>query len=264
MKKIIFPCVLAVLFLSSCSNLSLGYRFADNWMEWQIDDLFDLTSKQENFVEKRLDKLKRWHKSNELPAYVAFLKTLKEDIKKEKPVVVWAQDEIKAAQNRLVEYILPDSKTFLSGVSAKQWRHFQGYMLEKAQDRKKDKDSQTTMERWEEGLDQWIGKLTPAQKRFISQNLVKKPTNYDDLRYQHSILTAKAFQTAMNNGNDAFLNQWLLGQVDSQLAEFQAYRDQQAKSSEAILIYLVANLTSKQKKILDESLADLIESIEDI
>jgi hypothetical protein len=264
MKKMLVFSFISILLLSSCSNLGWGYRFSDNWLAWQIDDLFDLTGKQDDFVDNKLDKLKRWHKKNELPKYVAVLQNLKSKVKNREPVLVWTQEEIKVAQETLVDYMLEDTSTFLSGVSTNQWRNFQRFVVERANDQKTEGQDKTSVERWEDGLENWIGKLTPSQKRFIEQQFDFMPKNYQDLKRQHTLSVAENFQKAMQSGDKDFLKQWFMGELPSSIVEYDLVRQQRTESTQVILAHLLETLTSKQRKNLYEAIDDLSDSIEDI
>ena len=54
LKKIYLLLFIILFFISGCSTGKLFYDFGDEMVSWQIDNYFDLTSKQEEWIEERL------------------------------------------------------------------------------------------------------------------------------------------------------------------------------------------------------------------
>ena len=73
LKKIYLLLFIILLFISGCSTGKLFYDFGDEMVSWQIDNYFDLTSKQEEWIEERLRLHLDWHRKQELPLYRDFL-----------------------------------------------------------------------------------------------------------------------------------------------------------------------------------------------
>lgn len=63
----------ALLVLSGCSAVRLGYGNADTLARWTIDDYVDLSPKQDVLVRERLTKLHGWHRKTQLPDYAVVL-----------------------------------------------------------------------------------------------------------------------------------------------------------------------------------------------
>ena len=67
-------CLLAaLLLLSGCSAVRLGYGNADTLARWMIDDYVDLSPEQDVLVRERLARFHGWHRKTQLPDYVVLL-----------------------------------------------------------------------------------------------------------------------------------------------------------------------------------------------
>ena len=74
--------VTCLLFLSACSQVSLGYRFADWAIEDRVDDYLDLSSNQKDILEKELDSYFAWNQKEMVPRYIAYLEGIKSAVAK--------------------------------------------------------------------------------------------------------------------------------------------------------------------------------------
>ena len=72
MKKIILFGLLIFL-LAGCSTTKLVYDYGDKYLLWQLDSYFDLSNKQEEWLEERIKSHIEWHRSHELPSYKKLL-----------------------------------------------------------------------------------------------------------------------------------------------------------------------------------------------
>jgi hypothetical protein len=71
-NTLIMRLVLAVALLcgaTSCSNVQLGYNYADTLSLYYLDSYLDLDAQQEKQAAASLQALFAWHRKNELPAY---------------------------------------------------------------------------------------------------------------------------------------------------------------------------------------------------
>lgn len=72
------PLVASCLVATACSMASIGYEFFATWAHWQIDSYASLDADQKVLVQRRLSELHAWHRQSELPRYVEFLKSTRE------------------------------------------------------------------------------------------------------------------------------------------------------------------------------------------
>ena len=65
-----------LLLLGSCNTLYLGYNNL-NWLtRWRLDSYLDLTSEQDRWLNVQLAEHIAWHRKEELPQYVDFLRDI--------------------------------------------------------------------------------------------------------------------------------------------------------------------------------------------
>lgn len=72
-RHLILALVTTVL-LQGCSAIRLGYGNADSLARWWIDQYLDLSPEQDALSRERLAKLFAWHRTTQLPDYVALLR----------------------------------------------------------------------------------------------------------------------------------------------------------------------------------------------
>ena len=63
-----------VLFITGCSAMIVGYRFLDNFLRWKINEYVTLDFAQGRALNGSLKSFHNWHRKDQLPAYIAFLK----------------------------------------------------------------------------------------------------------------------------------------------------------------------------------------------
>ena len=258
--------ILAAFLLSSCSNIGLGYKFADNYIIWQANKAFDLTAKQEDQLERKVQRLKQWHQSNELPRYVADLRELRQRINNQQTdgISQWFNQQVINSQIRLYDFALQDSIDLLMQLTPSQLQHFQEYVADKAKDRAKDWSRKDSLERMFDQYETWLGELTGEQKTLIRQYQTDVPYNYPLLRREHSLAINDIFIAAINAQDQTTLEKWFNGQIPSPIAEFQAIRDQQQQNAFALVDALIPTISQTQRRYLINELDDLIDDLADL
>ena len=78
MKKILIPLV-SIFLLASCNTTKIFYNYGDFLISWQVDNYFDLTDTQTEWIEKKSRFHLDWHRKKELPNYKEFLTKIKEN-----------------------------------------------------------------------------------------------------------------------------------------------------------------------------------------
>jgi hypothetical protein len=65
-----------LILLSACSTIEILYDQADTLLSYKVDQYFDLTDHQQDFVDRRIKALMAWHRREELPDYARFIADL--------------------------------------------------------------------------------------------------------------------------------------------------------------------------------------------
>ncbi len=175
MKRLTIVGVLLVLWLSGCT-LKWTYDYADWVILWSVDDYFDLTTEQEQFLTERLDKILVWHRKEELTAYADFLQLLK--AKGGDGLTDQEFDELFNEAQRLrinlLERVLPDTAVFLSTLQDSQILRLEEQLtesnekfIERANLTKEERLDQR-FGRTHERLEEWFGEFDESQIERIS------------------------------------------------------------------------------------------------
>ena len=175
MKKIIIFGLLLFL-LAGCSTTKLVYDYGDKYLLWQLDSYFDLSNKQEEWLEERIKLHLEWHRSQELRSYKKFLIDIQNRAKN--GLTMEELDEgfsrYEAKQQRLFERLIPDTALFLKSLSSEQINNLESKMLEENEEmtEKNENRSELIQERREnflEQMEEWFGEFSPEQMIQINE-----------------------------------------------------------------------------------------------
>ena len=175
MKKIIIFGLLLFL-LAGCSTTKLVYDYGDKYLLWQLDSYFDLSNKQEEWLEERIKFHLEWHRSQELRSYKKFLIDIQNRAKD--GLTMEELDEgfsrYEAKQQRLFERLIPDTALFLKSLSSEQINNLESKMLEENEEmtEKNENRSELIQERREnflEQMEEWFGEFSPEQMIQINE-----------------------------------------------------------------------------------------------
>ena len=175
MKKIILFGLLIFL-LAGCSTTKLVYDYGDKYLLWQLDSYFDLSNKQEEWLEERIKFHLEWHRSQELRSYKKFLIDIQNRAKN--GLTMEELDEgfsrYEAKQQRLFERLIPDTALFLKSLSSEQINNLESKMLEENEEmtEKNENRSELIQERREnflEQMEEWFGEFSPEQMIQINE-----------------------------------------------------------------------------------------------
>jgi hypothetical protein len=169
---------LALLLLSSCNTLYLGYNNL-NWLtRWKLDSYFDLTSEQDEWLNVQLAKHISWHSRKELPLYADFLREIQ--LKSQDGVTVeeWREvvEQVELGWNRLADRLRPDAAKFLADLDSEQVEELRSVVeneneeLEERLKESMEEREAKRRERREENLEEWFGELSPEQLRAFERS----------------------------------------------------------------------------------------------
>ena len=143
---------------------------------WQLDNYFDLTTQQEEWIEERMRMHLHWHRKEELPRYRDFLIEVQSRAGDGLTMIELDEGYARLDQKRIrtLERLLPDTASFLAGVSLEQINTLEKKMIEENQDMKEDLESPEKLSRerkekfWEQ-MEDWFGDFSKYQQYQINQ-----------------------------------------------------------------------------------------------
>ncbi len=171
----------AALLLAACSLGRFAYNNASPVVTYLVDDYFDLSGDQEDWVRERFERLQAWHRATELPAYE---RDLREAIARtERPLTIedarWVNQTLRASYRRLIEHALPDMAELLVQLDAAQAKRFAERFDRESEKIAKESAARGALEqrqakRVERMVDQvegYTGRLDAEQRAFIARRM---------------------------------------------------------------------------------------------
>ena len=173
--------IFLVLLLAGCSTLKLAYNHSPSWFSYQLDVYLDLDDAQESVLSTQLDALHAWHRHHALPAYAQTLREWSQQVASGHRFsvedVLKGQQQIEKELLRIGSQIAVEITPVVQGLTPRQIEHLQS-KLEKSNREYQNKYLSASMtearrkkerlEELEERYENWLGKLTKAQKARLS------------------------------------------------------------------------------------------------
>ena len=175
-KKIYFLYIILFFLIAGCNTGKLFYDYGEEVASWQLDNYFGLTNKQEEWIEERMKLHLDWHRKEELPRYRDFLIEVQSRARDGLTMIELDEGYTRLDQKRIrtLERLLPDTASFLAGVSLEQINTLEKKMIEENQDMKEDLESPEKLSRerkekfWEQ-MEDWFGDFSKDQQYQINQ-----------------------------------------------------------------------------------------------
>ena len=259
-----------LLLLGSCNTLYLGYNNL-NWLtRWRLDSYLDLTSEQDRWLNVQLAKQIAWHRKEELPQYVDFLRDIQLKARDGLAREEWRDglEQVELSLERILDRLRPDAAKLLADLDPDQVEELKSEFEEKNKEIAERLEEpiedieEKRRERRQESLEEWFGDLSPEQLQALEDIWLKSHPEID--RIQSRLERRERSQAEFLN----FLNkrptqeqaeQWLIG-WQHQLQENDQQNDWRSRY-EARILAIDQILTTQQR---DHALAKLEEFIVEI
>ncbi len=169
MQNILIPLV-SIFLLASCNTTKIFYNYGDFLISWQVDNYFDLTDTQTEWIEKKSKSHLDWHRKTELPIYKEFLTKIKENA-----LDGLSMSELENAfsmyeksRDKIFERLTPDIAVFLASLSNEQIDFLEKKMIEENEEMKtivedNKKKLEKRKEYFFEQMENWFGELSEIQ-----------------------------------------------------------------------------------------------------
>ena len=175
-KKIYFLYFILLFLIAGCNTGKLFYDYGEEVASWQLDNYFGLTNQQEEWIEERMKLHLDWHRKEELPRYRDFLIEVQSRARDGLTMIELDEGYARLEQKRIrtLERLLPDTASFLAGVSLEQINTLEKKMIEENQDMKEDLESPEKLsierkEKFWEQMEDWFGDFSKDQQYQINQ-----------------------------------------------------------------------------------------------
>jgi hypothetical protein len=260
MKKMaLFLTLSTGLLTAGCSRLDLALKFVDTYVVYKVDDYFDLTSKQKDWLRVEFEKDFAKIKSNILPKAAKDLERLSITIANKK---TYTEKEIEAELELLFTYFMEivrtftqNAKSFASLLSIKQVENFQKNYREKLEDFRESNTPKKAQDRMLTSYDNWFGSLSSAQTSMITSFITENPFPTDllvtnRLRLSDEFKEAFAVEASRNSFIDRLFTDYN-SMLDS---NYTVLRSNRNKSFIRLLTSMLNSMTEDQREELATNL----------
>lgn len=268
--------ILLVIFFIQACGIKFWYNRLDWVVPWYLDDYVELTSQQEDTLEKLLELKTEWHRSNELPKYVSMLNRMEADIKS--GAIHQTYDryrrDMRGFYNTLLNEMSDDLVAQTASLSDEQVKQLMDNLDKEAKDQyeefketKEEDRQEERLDRLEESFGEWIGSLSDEQKSIIKEmaGLLKSS---GEVTYQYRARWRDAFRTALTerktSSGQAAIKSLILDPYQVGGEELNAIRDHNGEIYKEYQLKMLRTLSTKQKRHLLEEIADYREDFEDL
>lgn len=198
-------CMACLLLAGGCSTVRIAYNNLDAVAAWMAHDYFDLDAAQRDEFARRFAQLHAWHRREELPEYIRFLKTIRQRTARglRADDVLWVVDGLKQHYARIAAHSAADAAALLRTLTPAQIASFR-LQLDKSnrkfRETHRSDDGEAARRkalerRALEQLHDWVGSLTDAQEKQVI-GLLQVPL-VDELRHRDRLRRQREFFTLL-------------------------------------------------------------------
>jgi len=262
----------------SCSSTKIFYNYGDYLVSWQVDNYFDLTSEQEEWIKKKTNLHLKWHRREELPTYKNFLIEIKELAKDGVSMQELNEAFLKyeTKRNRIYERLTPDVALFLTKISPSQIDYLEKQMLEDNQEllAKLEGDHDQIKKRKKyffDEMEEWFGEFSKNQITQLNDWLdewYKESSNSSNDRLQIRLKSQNQFLSLLRTRPDSKdIEKWLKIWTINWGNDSKNLREERILRNKKRILKVEKILTSDQrshalqeldywKEVLEETIAD--------
>lgn len=271
--------VAGVALLSAACSTQIGYRFADTFVEWELNEFVDLDDAQQQQVDLAITELHHWHATNELPFYAQQLQIFRDKIATQSLTeadIAEAYDIAFMAWQRMLTGIEPYALTLLPNLTDAQVAQIETELAKRlAEEREElaeavasDERQAQLRKRARKNAQSWLRRATPVQERLLNQwSDERLPTRELWLAY-----TAKwhdSFVQALNERRNlkqfpTLLNQLFFNSDMLYSKELAEGIEHNRELTMALMYNLYQSLNSKQRQRVVAKLDEYIEDFNEL
>ncbi|MCO7224844.1 DUF6279 family lipoprotein [Pleionea sp. CnH1-48] len=267
--------LLLSLGLSGC-GISFWYNNLDWIASWYIDDYVELTDEQEGQLELLINSKVRWHRQEQLPQYVSWLRQVYADIENETLPDQWLHHEqqMETFYLSLVHNISSDMIGMLGELNEEQISELEANLIDREKDwieEYVDLDEQQQIKKRRKQIRKsvkgWIGRLTSSQEKLIDEwSRAVTPTAKfrSEYRQQWRESFIEQLRQPSTEASQAQLKRLIETPRHLRSAEYEKAFEENSDIARDYTFKLLTMLTKKQKRRLLSEIEDYIEVFEEL
>jgi hypothetical protein len=257
--------LVALVMLSGCNLLSVGYGHMDTWAAWQANEYFDLDPRQKQDFRARFDRLHQWHRTEQLPDYAKFLASTSARIQKgiDQADAEWIAQGIEDRYRALVRRGADDAAAMLMTVTPAQMEALQRqwdkdnarYARDHRLNGSDAEQRQARVERELKRVKEWVGELAPEQEKKIAALAADLPLS-TRLRHEDRLRRQREFvQLMAARGSDPRqfaerLRHFLANWEDGRSPEYARHAAEWRRRQTEFYVEVARMLTPQQRATL--------------
>jgi hypothetical protein len=260
--------------LTACSGLQIGYRHADIFLTWKVNEYFDLDKEQEAMVKPAIAAALAWHRQSELPAYGRLLETVQTKLngKITADDASWFDGQVRGLTRNSIEHLAVDGAPILAIITPAQVTEMERRLakdnetfFDKYARGPMDKQQARRTKRFIEGAEHWVGSLSDEQKAKIQTIVAEAPTRYglqleERRRVQHefaTLLREKNTPASIIPKLKAWIANWEAGRSPAYVESARVSNDQLIRMT----LVVTDSMTAAQRKNAHEQLQSYIDTM---
>ncbi len=210
----------AAWLLSSCTAMRMAYDNADTFLHWKATSYVDVRGADADELDDRIDAFLDWHRAKALPQYARIAGEASRRVGKglSPADLVWGYDSFLAQAREGLRAAAERIAPMLDRLNAQQLAHLEQRFAEENRKfarenlRGSEKDRRKRRaKRAADRLEDWVGKLSPAQLERVRQYserapLADEPRDRDRKRLQSELLAMLRARVAQKRLPDAVAN----------------------------------------------------------
>lgn len=249
--------VLLCALACGCSTVRFAYDNADSYIRWQAGKYLELEGEDADELDERIDEFHAWHRASALPKYVTLVEQASQRFADglSRADLVWGYDALRVQAREslqkageliapLLDRVAPEQVSHIERRIAEENRLFYRDNLRGSERQRRERRAKNVVNR----LEDWVGKLTPAQVRRVREYAERAPMadelrDRDRKRLQNdvlAILRARQAKTRL----PARLAHWEQGREPEYAQALDAWREQYFD----LLLDLDRSLSAEQRK----------------
>jgi len=248
-----------LLSTTACSLRKVAYGMANRLIVSRLSDTFKLNDGQRQQLVAKISTLHAWHRSEELPRYVALIDTFLPKLANglERSELEWLMREGNAALERLALRSAPELATVLAGLSAQQINQSAAEMKKAERERfeklemSEEDYVRHRMKAGRKNLSTWLGTYTPQQLAEY-EKFVRKNRPEEQRRRRRTQQNQQALLDSLRSHREAqaishILSRWMTRQEVEETPEFQAAEQRNNAEYMDFLLTLDRSLSAAQR-----------------
>lgn len=264
--------LLAAVMLSGGCGVKLAYNNMDRFARWGMSDYVDINAEQRAYFDAEIDKILYWHRTEQLPEYAALFESLESQFadgtsRAEMQAIgdqffLWYED--------IEAQLLPFGIEMLLSLTPEQVAELPEKLQRDNAELAEDETGLTVKEsqaRWQQeyvdGFSRFSGRLNPDQKAYLTEQSVRYIPQYDLWADYRRRWQADVMQLVVEGRDDpAAFDKAFRDLVARRIPvyygdELTAIFDHNELLYQDVTVWLINNLTDKQKERLFTRIQDL-------